>query len=190
MMNIINHLRTFSRQSQGEFSRLDINRIVRGAFTLISEQLRLHNIEVIEKHASDLPSIRGNSTQIEQVVLNLVTNARDAMDQGQGNSKCDDAIEKVLKISTSMARDNRHLEIKISDSGQGIPPEVLDRIFDPFFTTKEVGKGTGLGLSISYGIVEDHGGQIEVAETGPEGTTFRILLPIADGESEMGGAPS
>ena len=177
MMNIINHLRTFSRQAKGEFSRLDTNKVVKGSFTLIHEQLRLHNIEVIETYTPDLPPVQGDNTQLEQVIINLIANARDAMDKREENSGVDDKTKKILKISTSKARDNSHLEIRITDSGEGIPPGDLDRIFDPFFTTKEVGKGTGLGLSISYGIIKDHGGEIEVAETGPEGTTFRIRLP-------------
>jgi len=178
MMNIINHLRTFSRQSKGKFSRLDMNRVAKGSFTLINEQLRLHNIEVIEEYASDLPPIQGDETQIEQVIINLIANARDAMDKREADSDVDDKTKKTLKISTSKARDNSHLEMRITDSGEGIAPGDLDRVFDPFFTTKEVGKGTGLGLSISYGIIKEHGGEIEVAETGPEGTTFRIKLPI------------
>lgn len=190
MMNIINHLRTFSRQSRRTLVRLDMNQVVSESFTLISEQLRLHDIEVMEEYASGLPSIRGDKTQIEQVILNLIANARDAMDRGKGRAEGDDTVKKILKISTSEASDKHHLEIRITDSGEGISPEALDRIFDPFFSTKEVGEGTGLGLSISYGIVKDHGGKIEVAETGPEGTTFRILLPIADRQLEMGRAPS
>ena len=185
MMNIINHLRTFSRQPKGDFSRLDINLVVREAFTLISEQLRLRNIKVVVEYASGLPPIRGDKNQIEQVLLNIIANARDAMNKGAGDSEGDQQKQKILRVSTSKTRDSRHLEIRISDSGQGIPPGGLDRIFDPFFTTKEVGKGTGLGLSISYGIIKDHGGQIEVAETGPEGTTFRIILPVADRKSNI-----
>jgi len=163
MMNIINHLQTFSRQPKGEFRRLDMNKVVKGSFTLINEQLRLHNIEVMETYASDLPPVQGNETQLEQVIINLIANARDAMDRREVNSKDDDKITKILRISTSKTRDNTHLEIRTTDSGEGIPPGDLDRIFDPFFTTKEVGKGTGLGLAISYGIIKDHGGEIEVA---------------------------
>lgn len=165
-MNIINHLRTFSRQSKGEFSRLNMNKVIKGSLTLINEQLRLHNIEVTEAYASDLPPVQGNETQIEQVIINLITNARDAIDRREANSEGDDNTKKKLRILTSKARDDSHVEIRITDSGEGIPPGDLDRIFDPFFTTKEVGKGTGLGLSISYGIIKDHGGGIEVTETG------------------------
>ena len=171
MMNIIDHLRTFSRQSKGEFCRLDMNKVVKGSFTLLREQLRLRNIEVVEAYAPGLPPIQGDGTQIEQVVINLIANARDAMD-GREDSEGGEKIKKMLSISTSKAKNNSHLEIIISDSGEGIPRDDLDRIFDPFFTTKEVGKGTGLGLSISYGIIKDHGGEIEVAETGPEGRPF------------------
>ncbi len=175
MMNIINHLQTFSRQSKEEFRRLDINKVVKGSFTLINEQLRLRNIEIMEAYASDLPPVQGSETRLEQVI----TNARDAMDRREEASKGADETKKMLRISASEARDNSHVEMRITDSGKGIPPGDLDRIFDPFFTTKEVGKGTGLGLSISYGIIKDHGGEIQVTETGPAGTTFRIFLPIS-----------
>ena len=101
------------------------------------------------------------------------------MDKREADTEVDDKTHKLLRISTAKARDDSHLEIKITDSGEGIAPGDLDRIFDPFFTTKDVGSGTGLGLSISYGIIKDHQGEIEVAETGPEGTTFRVRLPIS-----------
>ena len=180
MMNIIGHLRTFSRQSKGKSCRLDMNKVVKGSFILLREQLRLRNIEVVEAYAFGLPPIQGDGTQIEQVVINLIANARDAMVKREADSEGGEKIKKMLSISTSKAKNNSHLEIIITDSGEGIPRDDLDRIFDPFFTTKEVGKGTGLGLSISYGIIKDHGGEIEVAETGPDGTTFRIRLPIVD----------
>jgi signal transduction histidine kinase len=187
MMNIINHLRSFSRQSKGERNRLNINSVIKNSFTLINEQLRLHNIEVIEAYASDLPEIQGDETQLEQVMVNLITNARDAMDKSEDTSESDGNRKKILKISTSGSKDNRHwVEIIITDSGEGIPTGDLDRIFDPFFTTKEVGKGTGLGLSISYGIIKDHQGEITVAETGPEGTTFRIRFPVLESNKDMG----
>jgi len=180
MMNIINHLRSFSRQSKGGRNRLSINKVIKDSFTLINEQLRLHNIEVMATYTSDLPPIQGDENQLEQVMINLIANARDAMDKREEVSEIDENAEKILKISTSRARDNGNwVEIMIGDSGEGIPDGDLDRIFDPFFTTKEVGKGTGLGLSISYGIIKDHQGEIEVAETGPAGTIFRMRLPVS-----------
>jgi len=179
MMNIINHLRTFSRDSKEALAPVKINKVVRDSFTLIREQLRLHNIEIIEEYTSELPLINGNANQLEQVLINLFTNARDAMNKRENRSKGDkDGWKKELTVTTDINPDKRYLEIKVNDTGEGISHDDQERIFDPFFTTKEVGKGTGLGLSISYGIIEEHKGKIDVANTGPEGTTVRIRLPI------------
>ena len=199
MMNIINHLRTFSRQSTSDFAPVDVNQILEDSFLMIGEQLRLRNIQVNTQFASDLPKIKGDPNQLEQVFLNLITNARDAVemrDDGQGtkNDSIQDrdeyrgiiilATKKGVLSNQTSTTDNRQskdfIEILIRDNGGGISAERVENIFDPFFTTKAVGKGTGLGLSISYGIIKDHQGEIEVAETGPEGTTFRIRLPVSE----------
>ena len=172
MMTIINHLRTFSRQSQPEFSPLDVNTIIENAFLMIKEQLRLHSIDVKQNLSPDLPKILGHTNQLEQVVLNLLTNARDAI-EAKGSKE-----PGQIEITTRVCDDNTEcVEILIEDSGNGILGNHMEKMFDPFFTTKEVGKGTGLGLSISYGIIQDHQGYIGVAETGPKGTTIRIKLP-------------
>ena len=175
MMNIINHLRTFSRQSPLDFHPVDINRVIENTFLMMGEQLRRHDIEVKKDPAANLPGIQGDANQLEQVFLNLIINAGDAIETAGNNRR----IEIITRISDEV---KGAIEILIKDTGGGISKECLEKIFDPFFTTKEVGKGTGLGLSISYGIVKDHKGEIEVAETGPEGTTFRIRLPIASNE--------
>ncbi|MEO0250478.1 MAG: ATP-binding protein, partial [candidate division WOR-3 bacterium] len=108
----------------------------------------------------------------EQVFLNLISNAKDAMERSQR--------KRELTISTSLIRHNgwRDLEVMVRDTGDGIPQENVEKIFEPFFSTKEVGRGTGLGLSICYGIIEAHGGRIEVESKVNEGTTFRVILPI------------
>lgn len=179
MMNIINHLSTFSRQPQSDFSSVDINKTIEESFLMLSEQLRLHNIEVKKDLDANLPKVKGEANQLEQVILNIITNARDAVADCRlniENSRIKKAEYKgMLEIITK--KNQNFVEILIRDNGGGIPAEKLEKIFDPFFTTKEVGKGTGLGLSISYGIIKDHQGEIEVAETGPEGTTFKIKLP-------------
>ncbi len=173
MMTIINHLRTFSRQSQPEFSSQDVNMIIEGAFLMIGEQLRLHNIEVQKSLTPNLPKISGDTIRLEQVVLNLLTNARDAI-EAKG-----DKTPGQIDIVTCVSRDdNTWVEILVKDNGTGIAQDYLENIFDPFVTSKEVGKGTGLGLSISYGIAQEHHGNIEVAETSPKGTTFRLRLPV------------
>ena len=185
MMNIIDHLRTFSRQSQTAFQPLNVNKIIDESFLMVGEQLRIRDIEVELDLDADLPKVKGDGNQLEQVFLNLITNARDAI---TSNAECKGRIEIITKkgelpnqqstINNQQSKD--FVEILIRDNGDGIPDDKLGKIFDPFFTTKEVGKGTGLGLSISYGIIQDHGGEIKVAETGPEGTTFRIRLWIDD----------
>jgi C4-dicarboxylate-specific signal transduction histidine kinase len=180
MMNIINHLRTFSRQTKSEFTPVSVNKIIQDSFMMIGEQLSLRDIEVTQVLSSDLPKVKGDAHQLEQVLLNLLANARDAVEskfEAQGGGA---ELQKKLVITTQVSGDeNETVEILVKDTGSGIPQEALKSIFDPFYTTKEVGKGTGLGLSISYGIIQDHKGEIDVAETGPEGSTFRISLPVA-----------
>ena len=113
--------------------------------------------------------MRGDANQIEQVVLNLITNARDSLDE-----------VKEKKIALRTYQDDDLVVIEVEDSGSGITPEVLESVFDPFFTTKPVDKGTGLGLSISHGIVELHGGEIEVESELDKGSTFRVKLPTVE----------
>ena len=172
MMNIINHLRIFSRQSQSNFSSVDINKTIEESFLILSEQLRLHSIEVKKDLDANLPKVKGEANQLEQVIINIIANARDAIE----NCRIKKA-EYIGMLEIITKKNQNFVEILVRDNGSGIPSEKLEKIFDPFFTTKEVGKGTGLGLSISYGIIKDHHGEIEVVETGPEGTTFKIKLP-------------
>ena len=196
MTNIINHLRTFSRQSNSEFQSVDINKIIDDSFLMLGEQLRIRNIDMRQNLDAGLPKVKGDANQFEQVILNLITNARDAVTAiaDLEENKIDDEFKGMVEIITRTAKPvtnlkenencNQHsrncVEILIKDNGGGISPKDIEKIFDPFFTTKEVGKGTGLGLSISYGIIKDHQGVIDVAETGMEGTTIRIRLPIYD----------
>ncbi|MDP2690702.1 MAG: ATP-binding protein [Deltaproteobacteria bacterium] len=165
---IIKHLRVFSRSDSAEMVPVDINDIINDAFVMVRELLVDNGIEA-EMDISSLPLIQGSPNRLEQVVINLVTNAKDAM-PGGGR----------LRISTMplVAGGRKFVRLSIRDSGGGIKKEHLGRIFDPFFTTKEPGKGTGLGLSISYGIIKEHSGDITV-ESSPEGTTFHITLPAA-----------
>ena len=180
LMRIINHLRVFSRQSDTNFMALDVNNVIENAFLMIAEQLRLKEIEIDQKLNPDLPEVRGDENQLEQVLLNLITNARDAIEQRKESDGDTSTVSKKLAVETRYAESNgKYVEILVSDTGCGIQKEDVHKIFDPFFTTKDVGSGTGLGLSISYGIIQDHKGNIEVSETGPEGTTICIKLPIA-----------
>jgi C4-dicarboxylate-specific signal transduction histidine kinase len=184
MMRTIGHLRVFSRQSLKVFATIDVNRVIEDCFLMVGEQLRIHNVEVRKTLEPLLPRILGDANQLEQVFLNLIGNARDALDQREQDEVAKAKgtpgnIKKIEILTRVMDNDKDNLEILIKDTGDGIEEENMGKIFDPFFTTKEIGKGTGLGLSISYGIIKDHEGSIEVAETGAEGTTFRIRLPVS-----------
>ena len=167
---IVNSLLNFSRTSPTEFVSLDLNKVLRETLTLLDHQLTKARIEV-QLHLEDkLPRMKGNPGKLQQVFLNLFLNARDAMESGG-----------ILSVKTT-SPDESHpglVRVEIADSGAGIRPENLPRIFDPFFTTKGARKGTGLGLSVSYGIVREHGGDIEVESEPGAGTRFHLSFPEA-----------
>jgi len=171
---IISHLRTFGRAAPASRESISLRQVIERAFSLMQEQLRLREIEVTIDLGPEEPIVSGNSIQLEQVFINLLTNARDAVA---------DCIRKAIRISGSVGSESA--DITFADTGHGIPPGLERRIFDPFFTTKEVGKGTGLGLSIAYGIIKDHGGTISVVSRPGEGATFYIHLPLALTDSEQ-----
>jgi len=163
---IVNNLLSFSRTSPTELVELDLHQVLNDTLSLLAHQLNSARITVDKDFASDIPMAFGNAGKLQQVFLNLLLNARDAMPGGG-----------TLKVRTTSS-DGR-IQVRITDTGVGISSEHLKRIYDPFFTTKEVGKGTGLGLSVSYGIVQEHGGNIEVRSVPGKGTTFRLELPLA-----------
>jgi len=164
---IVKELLEFSRQTQHRWVPWNPNHSVKQTVSLLGKQALFHNIQVVEELDPGLPEIITDPGQLNQVIINLMTNAADAMG---GNGTL------TLRTYTLPGVDKIALEIR--DTGAGIPPEILSRIFDPFFTTKEVGKGTGLGLSTVYGIIEEHGGTIEVQSQLGKGTTFIIRLPV------------
>ena len=168
--NIINHLREFGRKSDLEVYPVDLNEPIRDVFTILGQQLRLRNIEVSLRLDEPLPKILADKNRLEQIFLNLVTNARDAM-EAKGPEP-----NKKLTITTYQQRDR--VVALVADTGVGMSKQVREKIFEPFFTTKEVGKGTGLGLSITYGLVKDLGGDIDVKFTSDIGTIFRVSFPI------------
>jgi len=172
----ITHMKDFARQSEVKSDHLDINKPIADVFKILGQQLRVHRIEVELELAEDLPLIIADHNRLEQVFINLVTNARDALDEKEARSG-DREWNKVLKIR-SYQEDN-HVVVTVYDNGTGIPEDIRDKIFEPFFTTKEVGKGTGLGMSISYGIIKDYGGTIEVEGDPDKGTTFKLDFPAA-----------
>ncbi|MFT5397023.1 MAG: C4-dicarboxylate-specific signal transduction histidine kinase, partial [Gammaproteobacteria bacterium] len=163
---IIDHMRMFGREAKEELEPVNPRAVVTNALDLMGEQLRLAGIEIVTKFSEDCPSVLGHSIQMEQVILNLLTNARDAMAKSGGEKK----------ITLRVFEDDKGVHIAVEDAGGGIPEDVLPRIFEPFYTTKEIGKGTGLGLSVSYGIVNDMNGTI-VADNINGGARFTITLP-------------
>jgi len=169
---IISHLRTFGRVAPVSRVPVRINEVLGRAVSLIREQLRLRQIEVLLGLCPEDPVVVGNAIQLEQVFVNLLTNARDALEE---------APRKLIYIESAVA--GGLVRLVFHDTGPGIPPDLRQRIFDPFFTTKEVGEGTGLGLSITYGIVKEHGGSIALAKgESTEGATFVIELPLTTAE--------
>src|ERR671914_1224968 len=169
---IISHLRTFGRAAPASREPICLRLVIERALSLVQEQLRLREIEVTLDLGPEDPVVVGNAIQLEQVFINLLTNARDAVV---------DSPRKAIRISVSVGL--AAVQIAFVDSGHGIPSRLQARIFDPFFTTKEVGKGTGLGLSITYGIVKEHGGTISVVSPPGEGATFLIHLPLASADT-------
>lgn len=163
---IISHLRTFGRAASVSREPVVINQVIQNAILLMREQLRLRQIKVELQFPPEDVVVIGNAIQLEQVFLNLLTNARDAM--------ADDA-HKVITITCKINADI--VDLTVCDTGPGIPEGLEKRIFDPFFTTKEVGAGTGLGLSITYGIIKEHEGTIVVENRPGQGALFLIQLP-------------
>ncbi len=170
---IIDRLREFGRKADFTREKVDINKSIRDVLAIIGRQLSLQNIEVKLDLDQTVPPILAHKNRLEQVIFNMVTNARDAI--GQKKESVDKTSERVITIR-SYQHDGR-VAVTVSDTGIGIPRLVKERIFEPFFTTKEVGKGMGLGLSITYGIVRDYGGEIGVESEEGKGSTFRITFP-------------
>ncbi|MBV9691746.1 MAG: GHKL domain-containing protein [Ktedonobacteraceae bacterium] len=163
---IISHLRTFGRAAPVSREPVSIEQVVHSAISLMQEQLRLRQIAVNLHFPPEEVTIMGNPIRLEQVFINLLTNARDALAN---------AAHKEIRITCTVNADM--VNISFCDSGPGIPVELKQRVFDPFFTTKEVGAGMGLGLSITYGIIKDLQGTITIDDDGGEGTCFFIQLP-------------
>jgi histidine kinase len=177
---IINHLRQFGRKTDIRKVNVQLNDCISGTFTVLGRQLELHGISVELDLDPELPPIKGDRNRLEQVFLNLIMNARDAMDEREERAGRD--IEKALRISSKTADDR--VVVRVSDTGLGMSEAVKEKIFEPFFTTKPVGKGTGLGLSISFGIVRDYDGIIEVQSVEGQGTTFTISFPAVAEETQ------
>ena len=165
---IARELLQFSRQKDSEFIPCNINRVIIGALTLL--HYRLGSITV-HNESGNVPDVMGDSVKLEQVFINVISNAVESMPMGG-----------EIAIFSSYARET--VQVRISDTGPGIPKEHLSRVFDPFFTTKDVGVGTGLGLSISYGIIRQHHGTIEITSETGKGTTVILSIPTEGRHAE------
>jgi len=166
---IVSDLLAFSRRSKPQRAPADMNKLVRTTIGLADHKLKLISAEVVLDLQESLPLVECDSSQIQQVILNLVLNGAQAM-QPHGGGK--------LTIRTRLIAKEESMELCVQDTGEGIAPENLSKIFDPFFTTKAEGKGVGLGLAVLYGIVKAHEGEVEVVSQRNEGTTFTVTLPL------------
>ncbi len=164
---IVQSLLNFARMERPTVSELDIRRVLEDTLQLLEPQLRNTRIEVVKRYAEELPPVLGDAPKLQQVFMNLILNARDAMPEGGR-----------LTLTTYLS--DGHVCVDVEDTGVGIPPEHIARIYDPFFTTKGVGRGTGLGLALSYGIVQEHAGRILVESQVGRGTRFTIALPALE----------
>jgi two-component system NtrC family sensor kinase len=166
---IVSDLLAFSRRSKPQRAASDLNAIVRTTVALVSHKLKLLGVEATQQLDEALPPLLCDASQMQQVVLNLVMNGAEAT-RPRGSGRI---------LVRTRRDDGQSVVLEVEDDGEGIPKETLDRVFDPFFTTKDDGKGVGLGLAVVYGIVESHGGHIEVRTTEGRGTTFEVTLPLA-----------
>lgn len=176
MSKVIGHIRTFARQDLQKFTNMSVNESTENALELMGEQLRLHNIEIVKNLDLTLSDIVGEPYQIEQVIINVISNAKDSIDEKENNypKKVTGGIKK-LEVKTFSK--NNWVCIEITDNGCGMTNVTKEKIFHPFFTTKEVGKATGLGMAISFGIIENHNGRIDITSKLGEGTIISIKLP-------------
>ncbi len=173
---IIQSLREFGRKPDFKKENVDLNQTIRDVMKIIGQQLSLQNIMVVYDLDETAPLILANKNRLEQVIFNLVTNARDAIENQPSFQK--DSRENIIAIST-WSEQRTHINLTISDTGSGIPEEDQQKIFEPFYTTKEVGKGMGLGLSITYGIIRDFEGTIHVESQPGGGTRFHLRFPLS-----------
>jgi len=164
--SIVQGLLDFARQREPKIETLELNDVLEKTINLFAKQPLFHNIEIIKQYQVNLPVISADPAQIQQVFVNIIMNAADAMN-GKG----------ALTVATKSSDRDNYVEVSFADTGKGIFSDELGRVFEPFFTTKGIGQGTGLGLSISYGIIQQHGGTIKVSSRVGQGSTFVVILP-------------
>jgi len=175
--DIINHLRTLGRRKIDMNQEVDLSKVLYDSLLIVNERIRLKNIELICENEKNLLYINGSPNQLEQIFLNMFSNAIDVLEDKEGY--------KEIKVVIKNIENRSKVLLQISDNGNGMPEEVKNKIFEPFFTTKDVGSGTGLGLSIILGIIEEHGGEIICESEIGNGTVFFIKFPVkAEGKKE------
>jgi two-component system NtrC family sensor kinase len=165
----VKELLEFTRQTRHLMQPYDLNEAISRTLFLFEDQSLFHNIAIEKQLGDNLPPIQADIQQLNHLFMNIIHNAAQAM-EGKGK----------LTVNTFQLSDKKDICIEISDSGPGIPPDILPHIFEPFFTTKEEGEGTGLGLSLAYGIVENHKGQITARNKPDGGAVFTITFPVTD----------
>jgi signal transduction histidine kinase len=171
---IVKELKDFARPDDVNMNQqIDINAVVKGAVSLLQNSINKSTESFSVAHGEDIPELTGNFQRLEQVIINLIQNA------------CQALPDKTKGIAITTSCDDHSVIVRVSDEGKGIPQEYLDQIMDPFFTTKQGSGGMGLGLSISQKIVIDHGGHIDVESTEGKGSTFTVILPITSAEKEI-----
>jgi histidine kinase len=172
---IINHIREFGRKAEAKAEPVQVNEPMQRALAIFTQQFRLREIQVVKELSDDLPPILADRNRLQQVFINLLTNARDAIKEKRERLGIQGVLQQIL-VRTAII--DGKVRVEVQDTGIGIPKALRDRIFEPFFTTKRLGKGTGLGLSISYGIVGDYHGTMSVETEENVGSTFTIEFPI------------
>jgi histidine kinase len=170
-------MRQFARKSDLKLERVQLNEVLRRAFEIFSQQLKLRSIEVVWETDPDLPKINADPGRLEQVFINLLLNARDAIEERWGPLETGPGLKRIIIGTHTSAQ---AVVCEICDTGTGIPANISEKIFEPFFTTKQAGKGTGLGLSISYGIVKDCLGSIKVKPHASGGACFLLEFPVPE----------
>jgi histidine kinase len=174
---IIDHMREFGRKSDVGRQKVRVNEPLENALEIFSQQLKLREINIVKEFEKDLPPILADPNRLEQIFINLLINARDAIEEKNDMTNHEGKPKEIL-LKTAFKKGMVTIEVK--DTGMGIPKPILDKIFEPFFTTKKVGQGTGLGLSISYGIIQDYGGHIHAESQEGVGSNFIIHFPVPD----------
>jgi signal transduction histidine kinase len=165
---IVSNLLAFARQSKMEPKRLSVNQLIEKTLLLSSNLLKIDGVKVATELDPNLPDLLGSEDQLQQVFMNLMSNAAEAMESSGGR----------LTIATRHLLPEDKLQIDFMDNGPGIPEDDIPKLFEPFFTTKKKGKGVGLGLSVAYGIIQKHDGSIYVKSEMGQGTTFQVRLPL------------